>query len=341
MLSSIIQPIAKSLQGLIWLVVLTSLAQIAAATSTVRTNVNEVSDFFAKEIAEQESLKEFLNNSKEQATEAMKSKSALSELQISEGDATNKAAELNNIHVNDLEHQGRLERGKEENSYLNSLEIDYSSPLIAEHKKDSELIADASSKLLTRLVEGLKEFGIDCQQGRGNSQQEAEYHIEINKQPAKDTIYNKVTCEELIARTYQCHDGLSVRCLQQGQRYGNWQDRAMFINQTDLGWPNWASWGRQQRKFRRYGRGSWSDTGYLVIREEDPNVQTLLRQLIIGRLGVSDNSIGDHITSSYHDVLGMFGSIVPEVEKLHYKYREIFNVCEQWQEEWEEQCLVK
>lgn len=332
-----------------------SFAQIAAATQEVKTNVNEVSDFFAKEIADQESLKEFLNNSKEQATEAMKSKSALSELQISEGDATNKAAELNNIHVNDLEHQGRLERGKEENSYLNSLEIDYSSPLIAEHKKDGELIADASSKLLTRLVEGLKEFGIDCQQGLGNSQQEAEYHIEINKQPAKDTIYNQVTCEELIARTYQCHDGLSVRCLRQGQRYGNWQDQQIALDGRML-YQNFIDWGwsvKWEHKHHGWYIHKNHPPAFFGMRISESNltaqqINDQARMFIITTLGVNSEQI--HEVINFPEGGQGIGLVTPLYSRwrdawaqyvFRYKYREIFNVCEQWQEEWEEQCLVK
>ena len=166
-------------------ILLQHLSRVADSSSNRRLYNIAADIAINQEIKDREAIDNFVNNSKQQAHQGIEGKAGLKELSISESQATAEVSKLNSIHSDDLEHQGRLERSKEENAYYKSLEIDHDSPLIASQKKDIELISNASEKLMISLVKGLKEFDIDCQQVKGNQHLEPEYYLDINKEDYK------------------------------------------------------------------------------------------------------------------------------------------------------------
>lgn len=156
-----------------------------------------------------------------QAQEAIKSKDAVQALGAQDTELEAKVSELNSIQANDLEAKGQEEQAKEENTYYKQLEIDYSDPKIINHKKDIDKIAEANERLTSRLIEGLRDFDIDCKTvGAKRREQEIEpsYYLEIEKEQEKDTIYNQTFCEEL-RNKYHCSNQLTLKCIKKGMRW--------------------------------------------------------------------------------------------------------------------------
>ena len=181
------------------------------ALGAAATNINEVSDLFKKEIENKASLEQMLENSKKSAASGISSKEGFKNLPTAESEAEKIASDLNSIEANSLESAGREVQGKKENQYLETLEVDYSSPLIINHKKDTDLIAGASEKLMSRLLNGLRELGVDCKTVKGNKEIEPSYHLDIHKEHSRDTIYNQSMCESL-RNQYNCTRTLSLKC---------------------------------------------------------------------------------------------------------------------------------
>lgn len=297
------------------------------------TNVNKVSDLFERTIDDKPALERMLEQSKEQAQSSIASQQTLKELNISASQAEKHATELNNIKASELESKGQEERAKAENNYYDSLELDYSSPLISQHIKDVDLIAHASEKLLARLVEGLKELDIDCHQAKGNVELEPEYHLDIQKEQGKDTEYNQHNCEELRNR-YRCTDRLTLVCSKKGVRYKEWEGRVMYLGGSEF-WHQYHGWTHTIRCYRGY----WS-----VHMRQDSHLNLERRNVIANRLGVQLDQI-DGGTAPW-DGTGNLTSVdgehhVFEKYSINYRFRDIYPVCEAWKEEWSEQCNLE
>ena len=191
------------------------IASTTAKGNRHQINKNDISNLFNQEVEDRQGLDKFLENSKKEAEQGVASKKAVQILEMNEPELEDKAFELNSINANSLESKGEEERAKEENTYYESLEIDYTDPKILNHKKDIDKIADANTRLLSRLIEGLRDFGIDCKTVKGDKELEPEYHLEIKKEPLKDVTYNQNICEEVRNR-YSCTDTLTMKCTDLG-----------------------------------------------------------------------------------------------------------------------------
>ncbi len=213
--------------------VIIALFFFTAEGAAYKTNANGESGLFEKEVEGRSGLEEFLKNSTEEARSEAAGKKAEEALGVSGASLSEKSAELGSIKANDLESAGRAERFKEENSFLDSTEIDYSDPKILNHKKDVDSIAGATEKLLARLEAGLKEIGIDCKQAAGNKEIEPEFYIEVQKKAWKDTVYNKKICEER-RNVYNCRDSLNLYCKRKGIKWGEWQNKEIHVPGGEL-----------------------------------------------------------------------------------------------------------
>ena len=109
---------------------------ITAVAQKAPTNINKVTDFFNEEIENKDSLNNFIEDSKNQASSSIENNEGLKALPMSQGEAQSKTSELNSINANSLESKGNEERAKEEHNYYDVLEVDYSDPKIINHTKD-------------------------------------------------------------------------------------------------------------------------------------------------------------------------------------------------------------
>ena len=188
----------------------------STAKEAVRTNQNNQTDLFAKEINNKQELEQSLNNAKEQAGKGITGQEGLKSLNIIRSEVDNKTTELNSINSYDLESVGRLERAKEENHYYELLEVDHSAPGMIKHQQDMEQIANASSKLIAKLTEGLKEIGVDCKKTKGNKEIEPQYNINTLQEHTSDITYTKIICEQP-QNSYDCAQSLKLTCKQAGE----------------------------------------------------------------------------------------------------------------------------
>jgi hypothetical protein len=319
------------------------------------TNVNQVTDFFNKELGEKQKLESFLEESKKQAEGGIGNKTALTELGSTESDLENKSTELNSISANSLESRGQEERYKEENNYYNALEVDYSDPKVVNHKKDIDLIVDGSTKLIARLIDGLADLGIDCKTTKGNKEIEPEYAIEIKKEHYKDTIYNQHICEALRNR-YNCTDSLTLTCKRQGIQWGLWQDKQIHVPAQELFnlgkhifWIHHTAPRCFEYKLI-VGKKRW------VFGERAPNpyvVHSIREFLVTKHPGSTIDNISDEMNSSWFG--GIFsidgwtycGRVLGYKDHawntyvINYKYREGSSICLEWSEDWTERCKLQ
>ena len=130
------------LQILLMLIIIVTSSR--ADANRHQTNKNDISNLFQSEIEDRQGLDKFLENSKSQSEQGVTGKGAVQALGVNENELESKTSELDAINAEALESSGQEERAKEENSYYDSLEIDYTDPKILNHKKDIDKIADAN-----------------------------------------------------------------------------------------------------------------------------------------------------------------------------------------------------
>lgn len=296
-----------------------------------QTNINDVSDLFPKNIAAKDKIEAEIEAKKKAANSGVTGKEALSVLQVKEQEAEATTNKLDSINANSLEEAGQMERAKLENSFFEELEIDYSDPKIANHKTDTDKIAESTTRLVSRLIEGLKDLGVDCQQVKGNKEIEPDYYLDIKAEAEKDTIYTQHICEQL-RNNYNCRDRLQVKCSKRGTRYGEWQNKKMYLGGLEL-WFQYHGWTHTWKWTK-------SRTGVHMIQGSHYDAER--RNMIIGRLGVKPEQVdgvwapmrGEGESDTYVDD----EHVVFDRYPIHYKYRDTYQVCEQWSEEWHEEC---
>ena len=187
----------------------------STAKEEIRTNQNNQTDLFAKEIDNKQELEQSLKHAKEQAGKGIAEQEGLKSLNVTQDEVNNKTTELNSINAYDLESAGRSQRAKEENHYYELLEVDHSAPGMIKHKQDMEQIANASGKLIAKLTQGLKEIGVNCKKTKGNKEVEPQYVIDTEQELSSDITYTKVICEQP-RNAYDCTQSLNVSCGQMG-----------------------------------------------------------------------------------------------------------------------------
>ena len=339
----------------LWAISMPLFAYGTTENTVVRTNINPVNDFLDQEITDRKGLEVLVENSKQQGQQAIENQQLIHELSIQESELEGKVSTLNAINANDLESQGFNERNKEENRYYNDFELDYSGAGISEHKKDIDLIVDASSNLLAKFTDGLKELGIDCKTVKGNKEIEPEYIIEVKKEQHKDTIYNKHICEELRNR-YSCTDSLKLNCKKPGIQWGEWQEKEIHIPAAEL-----FNFGKSIFWIDHTGKRCFEykltvgKTNFLGL-DIPPDASKVLwmREFLAAKhAGSTIENISEQMSSSWYG--GIFsidgwsygGRVVGykdhawQTYLVKYQYRDGKPVCLEWSEEWNEECRLQ
>ncbi|PCJ28606.1 MAG: hypothetical protein COA94_03500 [Rickettsiales bacterium] len=184
---------------------------------TFRTNENEQTDLFEKNIPDLRSFEEQIKSDRENAIHGIGNSSedvkmqgieALSGKSISEVEA--ETERLSKIPAMELESTGRAKLLEDE--ILDDLWLDGSKPGNIRHKEDAKRLAKAQEGLLANMLGDLKDMGIECGQVRGNTIREPAYYLQletISRRP--DTRYEQMFCESP-RREYNCRQFFNVRC---------------------------------------------------------------------------------------------------------------------------------
>lgn len=328
---------------------------------TAKTNTNVQTDLFKQSVDDVGALEGQINEGKDSAIGQLSSPNeGIGFISgTSKEEVESNASSLAAIKAGDLQDKG-TKKMLEEN-IIEEIYIDETKPLNIQHQKDAKKIADASDSLLAKLMDLLKALDIDCKTVKGNKEIEPEYHIEIKKEQTKNTIYNKKLCEEL-RNQYKCTDELKVKCKRTGPRYGEWQYKTIRFGGAELhntkgNWGfavkwRWKEWGwyitpYHPEKFGPFGYGEkqvdspWRENPAAIIADA--------RIFIAGKVGAGLEQIredinfptnGEGIGATWNVGSGRWRHVWDEYE-FGYYYRDIYQVCEVWDEDWTEDCRLQ
>ena len=306
----------------------------------VKTNVNEVNDLFDRHIENKDGLMRDLQEQREGAVRDIETGKGLQHIEgINE--AEGKARELESIREVDLESSGRQKRASEEYRFYddNELEPDYSKPGNLAHKRDADEIVSQTGLSMKKLGKDLQTklsaLGIDCRQSKGATQKDLTYHIEIKGEEHRNSEYEQVFCEEP-RNTYNCNDTATLRCARRGKRWNPWQYREIDIGGYEI--YHQANHLGYSIKWKRKRHG-W----HLVL--DSAGWRAYLSQ----RLNIPLEQIHEQIhfpagargVGGANNPVGERWRIVFDAYRFGYNYRDGYEVCEEWSEDWNERCYIK
>lgn len=328
------------------IVALSSSARAEYSDPTTMVNVNEQTDLFEKSMDDWGGLQDQVSNQKSSTLEGIEGKQGLDSISSkSQAEIESSAGSLSSIKATDLNSRGTEELSKD--NIMNDIYVDFSRPLNKQHMVDAKKLAKGQDRLMGNLLDKLKEIGVDCKTVKGPVAKEPTYYLQIEKTQHKDTVYNKTICEELRNR-YRCTDSVALTCKRKGQRYGEWEPRTIRFNghvlhneKENWGWA--VYWKRKRWGWHitlRHGGGSespWRNNPAAIIADA--------RAYIAEQLGVSLEQIGEYVTfppsgrgEGSINPVGHRWRVVWDEYEFGYSYREAFDICEEWEEDWTKRC---
>ena len=351
-----------TLIAILWLFLgfylLTSVAKADYKEIEAPTQVNEQTDLFDKSINDYAGFTNKLEQGKQAGIDSLGgeggtpqglnyiTKKSKSELEFD-------SSKLESIHENDLSSRGREEMIKDDT--LNKIYRDSKRPGEKQHLKDAKTIAEAQDKLLDTILAQLKDLGVDCKTVKGDKRVEPEYFLQTKISNHKDTVYNQVFCEEL-RNQYNCRDTLTARCTRIGIRYKAPEPRKIrfnghWLHHNKMAW-GWAvkwkrkRWGWHITTHHPQGWGEYQiDSPW---RHNPAAIMADARAHIAAHLGVPIEQIGEHV--DFPPAGRGIGNINPvgarwrvawDEYEFGYTYREPYQVCEEWSEDWSERCQIR
>ena len=308
----------------------------STAKAAPKTNINEVTSLFDDHIQGKDRLLNDLKGQMDSAVSGVKSKSGFEMIEGMSG-AENKAAELSRIRATDLDNEGRRKRVSEEYRFYdeNELEPDYTKPGNRLHKQDADDIARATGNVLGNLIAKLKDLNIDCKTIKGPVQKEPVYYIDIKRENQRNTEYDQFFCQEP-RNKYNCRDELKLRCERKGIKWNNWEQRSIKIDGDRI--YREAQYLGYSIKWKKKRHG-WH------IHQDSAGWRSFLSNY----LNIPIEQIHEIITFP-HGARGVGGSTHPVYERWRivfdqyefgYKYRDGYEVCEEWKEDWTERCILQ
>lgn len=306
----------------------------------VLTNKNEVTNFFDENIENKEELLKILEDGKNDSKTRIENKEGASFLP-GRDEMNNKIDELNAISPYDLEDAGVKARQSDEYQFYDAgkFELDHEDKDVKRHKKDIDKIIEWTDDTLKDLQHMIKKLGIaDCKTVKGPKQIEPTFYIEVKDVPAQNAEFDQVFCEDLRS-TYNCSDTLTLRCIERGIKWENWQNREMLISGNYIfnQHSNWLYVIRPKK-------GYW----LMHTSNSDGRVKDQVRHHIAGTLGVGVDHIDPNVAIGHTGE----GNIYNIRDKCHvwdnyrvkYRYRDSKPICVKWdgdQNGWNERCFLK
>ena len=325
----------------------------------VKNQVNKQTDLFEKSIQDLPNFTKKLEEVKQDGIKSLGEKGGTSEglkfiTEKSKAELEAEGKKFESIQENDLAERGRKEMIESNN--LNELYPKYKRSLKKKHRKDAKTIASKHRELMDNILGELKDkLGVDCKTIKGDKRIEPEYFLQINKTETKDTVYNQTFCEEL-RNKYSCNDTVTLKCQRTGKAYGQWQDRRIRFNGHTLHWEkmNWGYALHWKRKRWGWHIHSHHPRGFFFSPSESPwrnNPAAIIadaRSYIANHLQVPIEQIGEHVEfPAAGRGIGNIGGVgcrwrvVWDEYEFGYKYRDSYDICEQWSEDWNETCRLQ
>jgi len=326
------------------------------------TNINEVTDLFDRHIENKDQLLHELKTQNNAAIDNIKSGAGTNSIE-GINDAESKASALKDIEETDLENKGREKRASKEYQFYdeNELEPNYNKSGNKLHKLDAEDIVNATEESMRKLgknfLDKLKGVGVDCHTVKGPVHKEPTYYIQIKRENQNNTDYDQFFCEEL-RNKYDCRDQLDITCKRFGKGYTEWEARTIRFNghvlhnqKENWGWAiKWKDkrWGWHIHSLHPRKSGLGGDRSESPWQNNPAAIIADARAYIASQLGVSIEQIGEDITfppsgrgvGSINSV-GHRWRVVWDEYEFGYMYRDVFDTCEEWQEDWTERCTIK
>jgi len=332
----------------------TLLASIASGDN--KTNINEVTSFFKDNLENREQIESMLEEGKQSAMSGIESKGAFEAVGTKEQDAVNESNRLDSINPNDLETKGAEVRYKEENKYMDSLYINHDDNQVQNHKKDVDLITEKTQELTNKLQAGFLKENMDCETVKGNKEVSPEYHIDVKSRTEQESVYSQTNCEQL-RNQYSCRDTLTTRCIRTGTRYKAPEPRKIRFNGHWLH-HNKMNWGWAVKwKTKRWGwhitshhPGGWEGGEDYQIdspwRQNPAAIIADARAHIASHLGLPLEQIGEHVDFPGRGMgninpVGARWRVAWDEYEFGYTYKEPYQVCEEWMDDWNERCNIK
>jgi len=304
----------------------------------VQTQTNKRSDLFEKSIPDLADFNQKLQSGKQAGVDSLGSSKADTPQGLSfiskksKAELQNETSRLQAIDAHQLNSRGRDEIVK--NNSINELYTDYSKPLNKKYLEDAKNMAAGQNALADNLFAKLKEYvDVDCKTVKGDKKHEPEYYLKLKQTLVKDTIYNQTYCEQL-SNQYNCTDNLQLNCLEQAMDWGPWEQKHTTIYGPEIfygrGWLYSEKYCR--RRFHYYmSRVSW--------------VRHQVRQYIADRHGVSIEHIHEHVgihrhgSGRWHRLEGK--GYISDQYHFDYQIRDGNLICTNWQEQWNERCILR
>ena len=322
------------------------------------TNINEVTDLFDRSVESKDQYIEDLSGIRAGGISNIEKGESLQHIQeIEKSEA--EASRLSSIRAVDLDEEGRNARQAEEYSFYDEgdFEPDLTKPGNREHKRDVIDIVNATAELLSNLTSKLKELGVDCKTVKGPVQRDPIYRIEVKREVQNNTEYDQFFCEEPRNR-YSCKDSVSLTCKRIGKGYGEWEPRTIRFNghvlhntKENWGWAvHWKTkrWGWHIHSHHPQGGGWFGSPSESPWQNNPAAIIADARSYIAEQLGVSIEQIGEDVDfppsgrgEGSINPVGHRWRVVWDEYEFGYSYRDAYDICEEWEEDWTEACKLK
>jgi len=321
---------------------------------TTRVNVNEQTDLFEKSTDDYAGLQRQIEAGKEAGLESVRSGGGMEYLvKESREEIEQNASGLSSIKATELNSRGTEEMSRQ--NVIDDLYVDYSKPLNKQHLVDAKKIAQGQDELMRNLLEKLQDIGVDCKTTKGLVEQEPTYYLRVEQTKHKDTVYNKTICEEL-RNIYQCNDSVALTCARKGKGYGEWEPRMIkfsggMLHNEKMNW-GWAvkwknkRWGWHITPNHPRGFGDYQVDS--IWRTNPGAIIADARGYIAAKLNVSIEQIGEHVgfpasgrgIGNINEGFPRWRAVWDEYE-FSYQFREAYDLCEEWLEDWMERCRLQ
>lgn len=329
------------------MLIFSSLIFNQAYGSNVRTNINEVTTYLNDNVINRKTFESEIDTLKNNALDQSHNGQGLQYITDNPSSIIPDNNHLTNTSAHDLESLGRQRESQEiaKDVYSSDIFIDYTNPSNIAHLKDLNALSDHSAKFMSNFLNHLKDLGILCKEIDGNKLTDVTFSVQVSKEQQRDTVYNQFFCEELKNR-YTCMNSLVTKCAKKGIRFKDWQEFELDVNGPELFnrdsgifFPiNWKK-HRTGYELRLNKRKRFEDSNYYP--------QEYLHQYIAQTLNVSLDQI--EVKGSSGRGLGepfclrcegKMGLWVWNLYKVRYLYRDIYEVCEEWSDQWVEHCKL-
>ncbi len=301
------------------------------------TNINEVTDLFETRIENKTQYLQELESIKAGGINDIETSAGLNEIHVIE-ESKSEASRLGSISAIDLQDEGAKVRAGEEYSFYDKgeFEPDLTKPGNKMHKEDVADIVAGTSELFQKLMGKLKELNVDCKTVKGPIQKEPVFVVEVKKEKQENTEYDQLFCEEP-RNEYNCTDSLTLSCTKKGIRWNPWKSVTKNFSGVWIRDNHWDWFFSIKFKKKRFGAHLGSNIHIQNQMKQFFAVEHTIPSAQVEILSVSARGHGGGCDiPTLRDKIYMW-----PLYEVKYRHRSGTEICEQWQETWDERCYLK